>query len=97
MNVPEYHGSNDPLLSYTTRLHPLEAHTTTRQPIDTTPYINETSENGVKTEIKTETKDFDNINLCAYFFFIKISSKWLILTTDHTNIVRSYHYKTYYC
>ena len=66
MNVPEYYGSNDPLLSYTTRLHPLEAHTTTRQPIATISYIDDTSDNDVKEEIKTETKSLCNINLGVY-------------------------------
>ena len=57
MNVPDYYSANDPLLSYTTRLHPMETHTTTRQPIDTTSCNEQTSEdNDVKhtMEIKTE-------------------------------------------
>ena len=63
MNVPKYCGSNDPLLSYTTRLHPMEAHTTTRQPINTIPYNDKSNDNEVKTEVKTEIKDANIINI----------------------------------
>ena len=63
MTVPKYCGSNDPLLSYTTRLHPMEAHTTARQPINTIPYNDKSNENEVKKEIKTETKDVNMINI----------------------------------
>ena len=57
MIIPKYCGSNDPLLSYTTRLHPLEMHTTSRSLINSIPLDDKSQEKDIKIEIKTETKD----------------------------------------
>ena len=69
MHVPKYFGSNDPLLSYTTRLHPMETHTTTRQVINTIPYNDNSHDREDKPEIKAETKDVDIVNIGIYIFF----------------------------
>ena len=66
MTIPKYCGSNDPLLSYTTRLHPQETHTTHRLPINSVSFDNEKSSDDtkeIKTEIKTEPEEISNINL----------------------------------
>ena len=63
MITPKYCGSNDPLLSYTTRLHPLEEHTTSRQPINSIPYNDQLDETEIKREIKTKHEDIKDINL----------------------------------
>ena len=66
MMIPKYCGSNDPLLSYTTRLHPLEVHTTTRQPINSIPYNDQSENTEIKREIKTENGDVKDIHLGTY-------------------------------
>jgi hypothetical protein len=66
MIIPKYCGSNDPLLSYTTRLHPLEAHTTNRQPINSIPYNDQPENTEIKREIKTENGDLKAIHLGTY-------------------------------
>ena len=65
MTIPKYCGSNDPLLSYTTRLHPLEDHTTARLPINSVPFNDELSEDtkDIKTEIKTEPGEVSSVEL----------------------------------
>ena len=70
MIIPKYCGANDPLLSYTTRLHPLEVHTTTRQPINAIPYNDKSDDSEIKTEIKTENGDVKTINLGEYIQII---------------------------
>ena len=46
LHVPDYFVENDPLLSYSTRLHDMETHTCTKKPI-----------NFIKQEIKTEEEE----------------------------------------
>ena len=70
MITPKYCGSNDPLLSYTTRLHPLEEHTTTRQPINSIPFNDQPDETEIKREIKTEHEDIKDINLLDRKFYL---------------------------
>ena len=65
MTIPEYCGTNDPLLSYTTRLHPQETHTTHRLPINSISYDDKSSEDikENKNEIKTEPGTLSSVNL----------------------------------
>ena len=89
MIIPKYCGTNDPLLSYTTPLHPLENHTTSRQPINSIPYIDTPEEEfDVKPEIKTDIKSIDTANLdlkTTLNGILSLENSWVL---DHPYCVK---------
>ena len=84
MTIPKYCGSNDPLLSYTTRLHPLEDHTTARLPINSVSFCDNLSEDtkDIKTEIKTEPGEVSSVKLgklIVQFIITKFRKSYFLL------------------
>ena len=77
MTIPEYCGTNDPLLSYTTRLHPQETHTTHRLPINSISYDDKSSEDikEIKNEIKTEPGTLSSVNLGKVMIRIQLQPR----------------------
>ena len=93
MTIPKYCGSNDPLLSYTTRLHPQETHTTHRLPINSISYNDKSSEDTteIKTEIKTEPGEIANVNIGIHSLKIVIGPRKCHNYSHKILIVLSFH------